>query len=521
MRRMKQKQTTFPRVQSGLDFLSSMSALMDSRKDISEILHSALKALSQRLGLRCGTISLLNHSTKVLVIDVAEGLTKEQISLGHYKIGEGVTGRVALSGEPMIIPKTSESQLFLNRTGRRQSTETSFICVPVKADHEVIGTLSVDRDYSPEADLECDCQLLTILSSMLGQALKIRQSIQRENALLSRENERLRSELEQKFHPDNIIGRSYEMQRVYNQINRVSHTDATVLILGETGTGKELIAHAVHQYSDRADKPFIRVNCAALPESLIESELFGHVRGAFTGALADRKGRFELADGGTIFLDEIGEISPAVQMRLLRVLQEREFERVGDARTRKVDVRVIAATNRDLQQMVKDGKFREDLFFRLYVFPIAVPALRERKSDIRLLAEHFLKIFRERNNKPLLSLGEDVLRRLENYRWPGNVRELENGLEHAVLMAGTEETELLHFPPMLSAIPDPADEPGRGLKAAVDFYEETLISRALSETGGNIAAAARRLQTTERILGYKIRQYGLSSPRRRRKKATP
>ena len=504
---MKQKTNHFPRVQSGLDFLSSMSALMDSRQDISEILHTALKALSQSLGLRFGTISLLNHSTKVLVIDVADGLTKEQISLGHYKVGEGVTGQVALSGEPMIIPKTSDSNLFLNRTGRKKETETSFICVPIKADHELIGTLSVDKDFTEESDLETDCQLLIILSSMLGQALKIRQSVQRENALLSQENERLRNELEQKFRPSDIIGSSYEMQRVYNQINQVSGTTATVLILGETGTGKELIASAIHQYSNRADKPFIRVNCAALPENLIESELFGHVRGAFTGALTDRKGRFELADGGTIFLDEIGEISPAVQIKLLRVLQEREFERLGDAKTRKIDVRIIAATNCNLQQMVKEGKFREDLFFRLYVFPIMVPALRDRKSDIKILSEHFLRIFKERNNKMNLVLDKGALKRLEEYGWPGNVRELENCLEHAVLMAGPQDKTLIHFSPMMADCSSKEEE--KGLKAAVECYEKSLIAKTLSDTSGNIAAAARQLRTTERILGYKIKQYDM------------
>ena len=510
---MKYTLSSFSRVQSGLDFLSSMPSLMDSSNDVGEILHSALQALSQRLGLRCGTVSLLNNSTKVLVIDVAEGLSKEQISMGHYKMGEGVTGRVAQTGEPMIIPKTSESSLMLNRTGRFAGKETSFICVPVKADHEVIGTLSVDKDYSEDSDLETDCRLLTILSSMLGQALKIRQSIQRENAMLSRENERLRNELEQKFHPSGIIGASYEMQMVYNRIAQVAPTDATVLITGETGTGKELIADAVHRYSRRADKPFIRVNCAALPENLIESELFGHVRGAFTGALSDRKGRFELAEGGTVFLDEIGEISPAVQVKLLRVLQEREFERLGDVKTRKADVRVIAATNRDLRRMVKEGGFREDLFFRLYVFPVAVPSLRDRKSDIRPLAEHFLKIYAGRNNKPDLTLDSAGLKVLENYDWPGNVRELENAVEHAVLAAEKGTSALRHFSPLIDEAAG-GGRAGAGLKDAVEAFEAAIIRDALEKTNGNAAAAARRLKTTERILGYKIGKYGLKPEKR-------
>jgi len=293
----------------------------------------------------------------------------------------------------MVIPRVSAEPRFLDRTQSRkhlQKQDISFICVPIKLGNEVIGALSTDRLFSEHVDLQEDLRLLSIIASMIAQAVRLRQSVQAERQRLIEDNLRLQDELKERFRPANIIGNSRVMQAVYDQIARVAQSDATVLICGESGTGKELVANAVHYNSRRAGKPFVKVNCAALPEAVLESELFGHEKGAFTGAVNQRLGRFELASGGTIFLDEIGDFSMATQIKLLRVLQEREFERVGGSKSIRVDVRVITATNRDLETLIAENKFRQDLYYRLNVFPIHIPPLRERKSDIVLLADHFV-----------------------------------------------------------------------------------------------------------------------------------
>jgi Nif-specific regulatory protein len=357
-----------------LQLLYHVSRLLDTSLDLREIVSPVLEALAAHMNMNYGTLTLLNRKTGDILIEAAHGLSPQQARRGRYKLGEGVTGQVILTGEPAVIPRKSESPLLLDKTRRGKDADTSFICVPIKVGQEVVGALSVDQTFVPDANLQEDARLLSIIASLIAQAVKLRRIAQEERDRLAEENERLKQELRERFRPSNIVGNSHEMQQVYDQIAQVSKSNATVLILGETGTGKELVAHAIHYNSDRADKPFVKAHCAALPENLIESELFGHVKGAFTGAIADRKGRFEMAHGGTLFLDEIGDVPPAIQIKLLRVLQEREFERVGDTRTIKVNVRMLAATNRNLQEMVAQGKFREDLYYRLNVFPIYVPA---------------------------------------------------------------------------------------------------------------------------------------------------
>jgi Nif-specific regulatory protein len=414
-----------------------------------DVVSPVLEALAEFMDMRFGTITLLNRKTGDILIEAAHGLSPQQTRRGRYKLGEGVTGQVVLTGKPAIIPKTSESPLFLDRTKRGKRPDTSFLCVPIKVGKEVVGALSVDLVYNPQAKLDEFVRLLTIIASMIAQAVKLRRAAQEERERLEEENKRLKEELRSRFRPSNIIGNSHEMQIVYDQIAQVSKTATTVLIQGETGTGKELVAHAIHYNSDRAEKPFIKAHCAALPEGLIESELFGHVKGAYTGALVDRKGRFELAHGGTLFLDEIGDIPPAIQIKLLRVLQEREFEPVGGSHTIRVNVRLIAATNRDLLSLVNQGKFREDLFYRLHVFPIYVPALSKRKADIVQLADHFLEKYSRENNKNVRRLSSAVIDMLMSYHWPGNVRELENCIERAVLVAEGDVIHPYHLPPPL------------------------------------------------------------------------
>ena len=506
-------ETAAERATQDLEILHKVSELLETTRDLEEFVGLVLEALADHIGLTNGTLTLLNRTTGDISIDVAHGISPVQASRGRYRLGEGVTGRVVESGEPMVIPKTSESPLFLDRTQRGKSSEESFLCVPIKIGTEVYGALSAFRTYDADYDLSEDARLLSIAGSMIAQAVRLRRAAEEERAQLEEDNERLRAELRDRYRPSNIVGNSHEMQEVYDHIATVSRSNTSILILGETGTGKELVAQAVHYASDRADKPFVKVHCAALPESVIESELFGHVKGAFTGAVSDRKGRFELAHGGTLFLDEVGDIPPTIQIKLLRVLQEREFERVGGTRTLKIDVRLIAATNRDLGQLVTQGLFREDLFYRLNVFPIHVPALRKRKSDIVLLADFFLERYAKANQKKVRRLSSAVIDMLMSYHWPGNVRELESCIERAVLVAEGDVIHPYHLPPTLQTAETAGGGSPGSLKYLVESYERDLIRDALKSARGNMAAAARNLETTQRIMGYKVKKYGID-PRR-------
>ena len=428
-------------------------------------------------------------------------------------MGEGITGKVVETGKPIVVPDVTKDPNFLDRTGRGKVSGKSFICVPISIEKEVVGALSVDEFNSSADQLDDDLRLLEIIAMMVASAVKLRRQAEEETEILQAENERLRSELKDRFRPSNIVGNSREMQVVYDQIARVARSPSTVLILGETGTGKELVAQAIHYNSDRANGPFVRVHCAALPENIIESELFGHEKGAFTGAISEHKGRFEMADGGTIFLDEIGEISATLQVKLLRVLQEHEFERVGGNKTIHVNIRVIAATNKDLLQMVRDGKFREDLYYRLHIFPIYVPPLRKRKSDIVLLADHFLERYNKLLGKDIRRLSTGTIDMLMSYHWAGNVRELENCIERAVLVAEGNVIYPHHLPPTLQTA-ESTGAPVRGdLKSMVDTYERDIICDALKSAKGKVAPAARALATTQRILGYKIKMLGINPKR--------
>ncbi len=496
-----------------LRMLHALSNILDQSLDMREVVNPVLDLLAEFMGMNFGTLTLLNRKTGDILIEAANGLSAQQARSGRYKIGEGVTGKVIQSGEAIVIPKKSESPLILDRTKRGKREDTSFICVPIKVGKEVVGALSVDQLFHSKEQLDDDARLLSIVASMVAQAVKLRRAAQEEREKLELENERLRQELRERFRPSNIIGNSHEMQVVYDQIAQVSKSSATVLILGETGTGKELIAHAIHYNSNREGKPFVKAHCAALPENLIESELFGHVRGAFTGALTDRKGRFELAHGGTLFLDEIGDIPLSIQIKLLRVIQEREFERIGSTQTTKVNVRLIAATNRNLEEMVAQGKFREDLFYRLHVFPIFAPPLRNRKSDVALLADHFLEKYARESGKKVRRLSSAVIDMLMSYHWPGNVRELENCIERAVLVAEGDVIHPYHLPPTLQTAEHAGGMATGSLKEMVDAYERDIIVDALKSARGKMAPAARSLKTTERIFGYKVHQFGIDPKR--------
>ena len=337
---------------------------------------------------------------------------------------------------------------------------------------------------------------------------------------LSQENRQLREELHGKYKFDNIIGQSEGIRNVLDLVSRVASSDSNVLVTGESGTGKELIAKAIHYNSDRAAAPFVPINCGAIPAELLESELFGHVKGAFTGAINARSGRFELAEGGTIFLDEIGDMSPNLQVKLLRVLQERIFEPVGSSKSHQADVRVIAATNIDLEKAVEEGKFREDLFYRLNVIPIHIPSLRERSSDIPILLDHFRTNFNSSKGRELEGFSPDALETLCSYKWPGNIRELENLVERLSILRGNGTIQLGALPEKYrqqpGAISKPAridiPEEGMDFNSAVDKYENTLILQALEKTGWNRNQAAILLRLNRTTLVEKIKKKGLTPP---------
>ena len=498
-----------------LSLLFEISQALEQSVDLRDVVEPILRALAEHMGMTRGTLTLLNRDTGELYIDSAYGLSISQQERGRYRLGEGVTGQVVASGEAAVVPRISEEPLFLNRTGARKrlrKKDISFLCVPIKLGSEAIGALSVDRLFDESVSLDEDVRLLTIIASMVAQAVRLRQSIAEERLRLVEENTRLQEELRSRFRPSNIIGNSKAMQAVYDLVAQVCRSDASVLLRGESGTGKELVAHAVHYNSLRAAKPFVKVSCAALPETIIESELFGHEKGAFTTALTQRKGRFELAHGGTIFLDEIGDLSPSTQIKLLRVLQEREFERVGGIETLKVSVRVVAATNRDLEQLIADGTFREDLYYRLNVFPIHLPPLRDRRADILLLADHFVGQYARANNREITRISTPAIDMLMAYHWPGNVRELENCIERAVLLANQDVIQAHHLPPTLQ-MPRPTAPGGGTLQSILDNIERDLIIDALKASRGNKAKAARALGLSERLMGLRVNKHGIDSKR--------
>ena len=476
-------------------------------------LYKVLDLLSSSMNMVRGTITILNPMHNEINIEVAHGMTPNAMARVKYKLGEGITGRVIETGKAVSIPKISEEPLFLDRTGarkRKKDQELSFICVPVKKGKQVIGALSVDRPFDKSYALKSGQKLLSVIATMIASHVIKLETIQMEKEKLREENRRLKSVLKDKYSVGNIIGNSNKMREVFQMVSQVSKSNATVLIRGESGTGKEMVANSIHYGSLREKSPFVKVNCAALPATLIESELFGHEKGSFTGAIKLKIGKFELAHKGTIFLDEIGNIGLDVQANLLRILQEKEFERVGGHRTLKTDVRIIAATNKNLERAVEEESFRGDLYYRLNVFPIYLPPLRERKTDILLLADHFLEKYATENNKNIKRFSTPAIDMLMEYHWPGNVRELENCIERAVLLCEEGVVHSYHLPPTLQTGRESDTVPALSLEDAVAGLEKEMIIDSLKNTRGNINMASKILQTTVRKFAYKAQKYGVS-----------
>jgi len=495
--------------------LYEISKLLGSSLNLKSNLRGVMRVLSEYLDMKRGTVALRSNSEVSMV--AAHGMTEEEIKKGRYRLGGGIIGKVAKLGSPIVIPNVGDEPLFLNKTGARKmirKENIAFLCVPIKFKDEVLGVLSVDRLFGSKViSFEEDLRLLKIIASLIAQTVKLHMEIEKEREAFLEEKENLRQQLKGKYRLENIIGQSDRMQEVFGAVHSVATSKANVLLRGESGTGKELVAKAIHYMSPRAKMPFIKFSCASIPEGLLESELFGHEKGAFTGAMAMRKGRFELADRGTIFLDEIGDLPLALQPKILRVLQEKEFERVGGEKTTKVDVRLIAATSRNLEALVSEGKFREDLYYRLNVVPVFLPSLREKIEDLPLLVEYFLKKYNEENHKSV-PITSDTLNVLVSYDWPGNVRELENTIERLVVMSRQKVITPSDLPFNIrdyTLRAKYASQIKDALPSTIEDIEKTKILDAIKRTGGIQAKAARLLGITPRQIGYKIKKYNIQS----------
>jgi len=496
-----------------LDTLIELSRALSTATGMKAALNQALAALERYYGPVRAAILLPQEETRELAVEITIPALKGPSGDWARQVLD-LGGRVVASGKPIVIPRVSREPLLKSpraRAGNSGSREHSHVVVPIVISREAMGALSVEMPFRPDREYDRSVKFLGIVAAMLGQAIKFHRLLESERQRLIEENLHLRVELQQRYDFSNIIGTSGPMREVYERVAQVAKANTTVLIRGESGTGKELIAHAIHYNSLRAKKPLVKVSCAALPETLVESELFGYEKGAFTGAQGSKKGRFEMAEGGTLFLDEIGDLTPATQVKLLRVLQEREFERLGGTGSIRVNVRLLAATNRNLEKAIADGHFRDDLYYRLNVFSIFLPPLRERKPDIVMLADHFLEKYAREHGKDIKRISTSAIDMLMSYHWPGNVRELENVIEHAVVICEGHVVHGHHLPPTLQTAEASGTVLRLSLADSVANYEKDLILDALKTTRGNQAKAARLLNTTKRIINYKIGKYGLAA----------
>ncbi len=511
-----------------LNALYRIINFIGSAAHLDTALSAILKVLHDTLRMERATLALLDENNRHLTIRCSYGLSVEEEQRGVYGLDEGVCGQVFRTVSPFIVPDVNSEPLFLNRTGARRKiskTKISFIGVPVVLGEVPVGVLSVDRLFGNDVSFEEDVRFLNVVATLIAQFLSLNRVIRRDRQKLVQENMSLKAQLHNRYKKHYIIGHSKPMQEVYWSIERVAPSKATVLLLGESGTGKELAAQAVHEASPRRNKQFIKINCAALPETLLESEVFGHEKGAFTGADRTRIGRFELADQGTLFLDEIGEMPLPMQAKLLRVLQEQQFERLGSTRTMSVDVRIIAATNVRLEDAVAAGTFRNDLYFRLNVVPIVLPPLRERRGDTPLLLNHFLRLSNKSNNKDI-RMSKEFLDFLTKYKWPGNVRELQNLMERLVILSSEQVLRVEDLPEHIvhpfdgeqesrrqvaaSSIPVQAAMLGR--RKSLQDVEREQVEDALVRHGWVQARAARELGLTQRQIGYRMKKFQLKRP---------
>ncbi|MFI1772781.1 sigma-54 interaction domain-containing protein [Thalassobellus citreus] len=497
-----------------LPLLFEISTMINNTRFIKDIMAPVMELVARYLDAERSILSILNREVSKILIEASYGMSYDDKKQGRYLVGEGITGNVVKSGEPIFIDKIEGAQGFVNKTKMELQTKNnkdiSFVIVPIKVDNEIVGTLSISRVYDERVNKNELIRILSVIGSMLAQAVRAKQDRMEEIERLKNENKKLHLELENRFSYENIIGNCFKLREVFKQIEQVAKTEATVLIRGESGVGKELIADAIHYKSNRASKPFIKVNCSALPETLIESELFGHEKGAFTGASEVKKGRFELAQGGTLFIDEVGELSATMQIKLLRVLQEKQFEKLGSSKTINCNARIITATNRNLEEAIVEGEFREDLYYRLNVFPLYIPPLRERLNDIPILADHFIQKANKKNGTNILRISSSAIDALMIYKWPGNIRELENCVERAAILSTDQVIRIENLPPTLQTAESSSTLNKGTLQIIVEKVEKQLIIDCLTVKKGNVLQTAKQLKISNRKLGLRIDKYNIN-----------
>jgi Nif-specific regulatory protein len=493
-----------------LEVVYECGEALNANQSLRSNLSALTDKLFDRLYLTSSFVILYEPETDKIAPYAISGLTASEFRKLDLKADKTILRQVFTNASTLFIEQKSlENSLdFFIR-----ESEQSLIISPILLKNKCLGILAIEFPFSQDFDSDKIVAFLTVVASMIAQSLKTEQSLAEERQRLVEENSHLRQELREKYDFSQLIGNSGRMKQVYDQVAQVARTNTTILLRGESGTGKEMIANAIHYNSLRSKKPFVKVNCAALPETLIESELFGHEKGSFTGASQRKKGRFEMANDGTLFLDEIGDLPVQTQIKLLRVLQEREFERVGGTETIKVNVRLITATNKNLEEAIADGTFREDLFYRLNVFQIFLPPLRERKSDIIMLAEHFVEKFEREHGKRIRRISTPAIDMLTAYHYPGNVRELENAIERAVVVCDENVIHGHHLPPTLQTAEVSNTITKVTLESSIAAFEKDLIQDTLKTTKGNCAKAANLLNTTERIINYKIKKYAINPKR--------
>ncbi|MDD2789032.1 MAG: sigma 54-interacting transcriptional regulator [Sulfurimonas sp.] len=520
-----------------IKLLYDIAIMLSNTSDVLGSIEQAMRILKRNSYLDRCTLFTLAEDANSVEIYASIDLSSHQKKIAKYKLGEGATGLAAQSCEPVVIENVHNNVNYLNKLGNITTNSVSYIAVPIIQDETLFGVISANINKNSLLSFNDIVRMLTIVGSLFGGTLATQNRFAKEKENLTELKTYYKEEVLSEYKFESIIGRSTKMQQIFSILETVSPSKATILVRGETGTGKELIATAVHNLSNRKNAPYIKLNCAAISETLLESELFGHEKGAFTDAKEMRKGRFELADGGTLFLDEIGDISSSLQVKLLRILQEQEFERVGGTKTIKTDVRLVAATNRNLEEMVAKGEFREDLFYRLNVIPINLPPLRERYEDVKLLIEHYLKKFMKEHRKEM-SFSKEALEILLDYPWPGNIRELQNTMERIVLICPNgliipemlnhvlpfnyqkmymsyENTskESLNMPQITPLTPykkEAYEESAPKVmitKMSLQEMEKDSIIKSLIKHRGIQTKAATELGMTARQIGYKIRKY--------------
>ncbi|WP_027180488.1 sigma-54-dependent Fis family transcriptional regulator [Maridesulfovibrio bastinii] len=496
-------------------YLKTLSKILDAiapQNELEQSLNDLLRILAGDLQFVRAFLAIMDPDSEKLKLSITYSPSKADHVT--YSPGKGVVGQVFSSGKAVVIPRMYDNTEFLNKAFGRSEEELkthSFICVPINSvgldNGEVLGTLSVDSPILPKDDLAIHCQFLEVVAAVIAsQVARLQEEMAIQAQALS---QGIMAGIPEIPPPSDFVATSKSMRQVLRQSRQVGPSRATALLRGESGTGKELLAEAIHACSPRRERPLIKLNCAALPAELVESELFGHQKGAFTGAYQNKRGLFEVANNGTLFLDEIGELSLDAQAKVLRAIQEKEIQRVGSEQPITVDVRMICATHQPLEDLLRQGRFREDLFYRINVFPIFIPPLRERREDILPLAELFLESFSKEYSKDIKRISSPAIDLFTQYHWPGNVRELKNCIERAVLVCEEEVIRTYHLPPTLQTAESTATDTNLSFGESVAKFEQELLVDALKKARGNMLQAARDLRVSYRIVNYKVKKYNI------------